>query len=204
MPGGGAGLTVTGGTVDGSSGVTFYMTNTSGNNTRWPVVTIAGSGASTCASESCGGGGGGGLPGTQTTNAFDPVGTSAAANGTVAAQGQGGGGGGGGEGLVNLVAPSSASLTVDGIAGILFFYDRTAPVGPPILSNRIVGAACSTFQGTMYFLTTDLAMRGTSVSDAWQLVVANTYEIVGTSCAINTYEGTFAGMPPVRTVTLME
>lgn len=206
MPGGGN-LTVNGGTVDGTSGVTFYLTNTSGDDTRWPEVNIAGNGQTPCAENNlCGGGGGGGF-GSQKTNAFDPVGTSAAANGTVAAQGQGGGGGGGGgggEGRINLVAPSSATLTVDGITGMLFFYDRNAPLGPPTISNHIVGDSCSTFQGGLYFLKTDLAFRGTSSSNAWQMVVANTMEIMGTSCAYNTFEGTFAGMPPVRTVTLME
>ena len=62
----------------------------------------------------------------------------------------------------------------------------------------------TTFQGGLYFLKTDLAFRGTSESNAWQMVVANTMEVMGTSCAYNDYEGTFAGMPPVRTVTLME
>ena len=209
MPGGGN-FTVNGGTVDGTSGVTFYLTNTSGDDSRWPVINIAGNGQTPCPGDDLcdGGGGGGGGFGSLKTNAFDPVGTSAAANGTVAAQGGppggGGGGGGGGEGLVNLVAPSSASLTVEGITGMLFFYDRNAPLGPPTISNKIVGDSCSTFEGGLYFPKTDLAFRGTSNSDSWQLVVANTMEVMGTTCAYNSFEGTFAGMPPVRTVTLME
>ena len=112
--------------------------------------------------------------------------------------GGGSGGGGGSVGLVNLSAPTCSSN--GSMAGMLFVLDRLAPN----LSHRIVGSACSSFEGGLYFLTADLAFRGTSTIDSWQMTVANTMEIMGTSCAVNTYKGKFAGMPPVRKVTLLE
>ena len=53
-------------------------------------------------------------------------------------------------------------------------------------------------------ITADLAARGTSTTGSWQMTVANTIEIMGTSCAINTFGGKFAGMLDVRLVTLVE
>ena len=102
-------------------------------------------------------------------------------------------------GDVNLHAPSTDAF--GGIPGVLFFVDRRAPAH----THKIVGGSNSSFTGTIYMPSADLALRGQSaVASHWQLVVADTMEIVGTSNVTNTFGGYYPNLPLVRKVTLLE
>ena len=102
-------------------------------------------------------------------------------------------------GDVNLHAPSTDAS--GGIPGVLFFVDRRAYAH----THKIVGGSNSSFTGVIYMPSADLAIRGqSSVDSHWQLVVADTMEIVGTSNVTNTFGGYYPNLPLVRKVTLLE
>jgi hypothetical protein len=75
---------------------------------------------------------------------------------------------------VNLSAPCDSSS--GGIAGMLFFQDRAMTNGGGSVIN---GGSTSYFSGTLYFPTTALSYSGSSGSNQYTLIVADTLSVAG-------------------------
>ena len=101
----------------------------------------------------------------------------------------------GNAGSVNLSSPADDSY--GGTQGILFWSLNTG-------KHKAVGNALSNLSGGLYFPYGELAFRGTNDSGAWQMIVADTGEILGTASTTNDFGGYFPGMPDIRTATLLE
>ena len=86
--------------------------------------------------------------------------------------------------------------------GVLFFNDRDMPDSPP--GAMILGTSSSTLEGVLYFPSVHLKFAGTSQSGAWQILVANTIAVNGTTDAY-VHDNGAAGLPDfLRKVTLLE
>ncbi len=83
---------------------------------------------------------------------------------------------------VNLSAPCSSSG--GDIAGMLFFQDRAMTNGTASVIN---GGATESFDGAIYFPTTALTYSGTSGSNGYTLLVADTLTINGNASVGNNY-----------------
>jgi hypothetical protein len=84
---------------------------------------------------------------------------------------------------VNFSAPCSSGS--GGIEGMLFFQDRTIPVGDGV-DSVINGNSTSTFNGALYFPTTSLSYSGSSGS-GFTLLVAYDLTINGTTSVASNY-----------------
>jgi Flp pilus assembly protein TadG len=87
-----------------------------------------------------------------------------------------------GSASVNLSAPCNSSS--GGIEGMLFFEDRAMTNG---MGSVINGGSASYFSGALYFPTTSLSYSGSSGSNQYTLVVANTISVAGTASINNNY-----------------
>lgn len=119
-----------------------------------------------------------------------------------------GGGGGGGAplqcGEIHIGGDVTATLSAPSegpYAGMLFWMDNNCPYKTP--GSEIVGTSASKLVGALYFPTTPLKYAGTSQSDGWTIIVAQTIDIVGTSDVNNDYAGSTVPVP-LRKVTLVE
>jgi hypothetical protein len=83
---------------------------------------------------------------------------------------------------VNLSAPCNSSS--GGIEGMLFFQDRAMTNGTGSVIN---GGSTSYFSGALYFPTTSLSYSGSSGSNQYTLVVADTLTVAGTASINNNY-----------------
>jgi Flp pilus assembly protein TadG len=91
---------------------------------------------------------------------------------------------------VNLSAP-----TTGGLAGILFFQDRSIVSGTP---NSISGGSSTVLTGTLYFPTTPLNYSGgSSATGAYTIIVAKTVNFSGGS-TINADYSSLPGGSPVK------
>jgi len=81
-----------------------------------------------------------------------------------------------GNSTVNLSAPTSGPL-----AGILFFQDRSIPTGAA--ASTITGNSSSTFDGALYFPTTQITYGGNSSVNGYSIVVADELVISGNTQA---------------------
>ena len=87
-----------------------------------------------------------------------------------------------GSASVNLSAPCNSSS--GGIEGMLFFQDRTMTKGTGSVIN---GGSTSYFSGALYFPTTSLSYSGSSGSNQYTLIVADTLTVAGTASINNNY-----------------
>jgi hypothetical protein len=106
---------------------------------------------------------------------------------------------------VNIVANSTAlmkAMTTGTYAGILYFEDRNAPAGS---SDTFSGGANSTYQGTFYGINSTINMAGnpTLGSAAYTLIVADQFNLVGTSFFNNDFSG-LPGGNPLQQVAVVE
>ena len=102
----------------------------------------------------------------------------------------------GGSNTTNLSAPTSGPY-----AGILFFQDRSIPIGSS--GSKITGAAGSTFDGTIYFSTTSIEYGGNSTSGGYTIIVADTVKIDGGSTVNDNYSS-LSGGSPIKSTALYE
>ncbi len=101
-----------------------------------------------------------------------------------------------GSNLVNLSAPTTGTY-----AGILFYQDRSIPVGSK--SSTITGSSGSTFDGAMYFPTTSLSYSGSSSSNGYTIIVGWDVTIGGNSTLGDNYSSLPNGSP-IRATALYE
>ncbi len=93
----------------------------------------------------------------------------------------------------NLSAPTSGPL-----AGILFFQDRAIP--GTAAGSTISGNSTSTFDGAVYFPTTQLTFNGNSSVGGYSIVVADRLVLSGNSSLGNNYSSLTNGSPIKGTV----
>lgn len=94
-----------------------------------------------------------------------------------------------------------SAMTTGPYAGILFFQDRSIPVGSA--SSSIAGSSTSTFDGAIYFSTTAVSYSGSSSSDGYTYVVGYQVSVSGTSVLGDNYSSLPDG-PPIRSTALYE
>jgi Flp pilus assembly protein TadG len=96
----------------------------------------------------------------------------------------------------NLSAPTSGPY-----AGVLFWDDKNAPNTPP--GNVIAGTSGSSLTGAMYFPSTAVTYTGTSATSSWQMIIADTIKVSGTS-SVTGYNVGNPVPPPTRIASLVE
>jgi hypothetical protein len=96
----------------------------------------------------------------------------------------------------NLSAPTSGSL-----AGILFFQDRSVSSGSA--GTVLNGNSLSTFDGALYFSTTQLTYNGNSSASGYTIIVADKLLVNGNSEMGNNYSSLTNGSP-IKGPTLAE
>ncbi|MGH7923223.1 MAG: pilus assembly protein TadG-related protein [Candidatus Binatus sp.] len=96
----------------------------------------------------------------------------------------------------NLSAPTSGPL-----AGILFFQDRTIPISEA--ASTISGNSSSTFDGAVYFPTTEVTFAGNSSANGYSIVVANRLTLSG-NASIGSNYSSLANGSPIRSTILAE
>ncbi len=101
-----------------------------------------------------------------------------------------------GNSTINLAAPTSGPLT-----GILFFQDRSIPSSDA--ASTITGNSTSTFDGAIYFPTTNLSFGGNSSATGYSIVVANQLSLSGNSSLGANYTS-LAGGSPIKGTILAE
>ena len=101
-----------------------------------------------------------------------------------------------GNSTVNFSAPTSGPL-----AGILFFQDRSIPTGAA--ASTITGNSSSTFDGALYFPTTQVTYGGNSSVNGYSIVVAEKLVISGNSTVNNNYTSLTNGSP-IKGIILAE
>jgi hypothetical protein len=93
-----------------------------------------------------------------------------------------------GNSQANFTAPTSGTLE-----GILFFQDRSIPSSGA--SSTINGNSASTFDGAIYFPTTQLTFNGNSSANGYSIVVANQLILNGNASLGSTYSSLANGSP---------
>jgi hypothetical protein len=98
-----------------------------------------------------------------------------------------------GNSQVNFSAPTSGPL-----AGILFFQDRA--IASSAAASTITGNASSTFNGAIYFATTQVTFSGNSALNGYSILVADKLVINGNSTVGNNYTSLTNGSPIKGTI----
>jgi hypothetical protein len=96
----------------------------------------------------------------------------------------------------NLSAPTSGPL-----AGILFFQDRSIP--GTAAGSTISGNSASSFDGALYFPTTQVTFGGNSSTNGYSIVVADRLLLSGNSTVGSNYSS-LSGGSPIRGTILAE
>jgi len=105
---------------------------------------------------------------------------------------------------INGISNSSLSAPTTGTyAVILFFEDRTIARNG-IINNTIDGGSGTTFDGTLYFLTSNLNYVGNSSANGYTIIIADTLSLAGTSYFGDNYTSLPGGIGPVHTSVLVE
>ena len=105
---------------------------------------------------------------------------------------------------INGVSNSSLSAPTSGTyVGILFFEDRTIAKNGNI-NNTINGGSGTTFDGTLYFLTSNLNYVGNSSANGYTIIIADTLSFAGTSYFGDNFTSLPGGIGPVHTSVLVE
>jgi hypothetical protein len=110
----------------------------------------------------------------------------------------------GGYGAISMNGNTSANLsapTSGPLAGILFFQDRSIP--STAASSTISGNSTSTFDGALYFPTTQVTFGGNSSANGYSIVVADRLMLSGNSTVGNNYSSLSNGSP-IRGTILAE
>ncbi len=100
-----------------------------------------------------------------------------------------------GTATVNFKAPSAGDYE-----GMLFWNDANAPYRDP--GSRINGTSNSTFEGVLYFPSTNLTYAGTSTA-AWTMMIADTLTISGNTVVQSDYSASDVN-PPTRIASVVE
>ncbi len=98
-----------------------------------------------------------------------------------------------GNATVNFSAPTSGPL-----AGILFFQNRSIPTGAA--ASTITGNSSSTFDGAIYFATTQVTYLGNSSLNGYSIVVADKLVVSGNARVGNNYSSLADGSPIKGTI----
>jgi hypothetical protein len=98
-----------------------------------------------------------------------------------------------GNSTVNLSAPTTGPL-----AGILFFQDRSIPSSAA--GSTLSGNSSSTFDGAVYFPTTQLSFNGNSSASGYSIVVANELTLSGNASLGSNYTSLANGSPIKSTI----
>ena len=98
-----------------------------------------------------------------------------------------------GNSQANFSAPTSGTL-----AGILFFQDRSIPSSGA--SSTINGNASSTFDGALYFPTTQVTYNGNSSLNGYSIVVADKLVVNGNAALGSNYSSLTNGSPIKGTI----
>ena len=93
-----------------------------------------------------------------------------------------------GSSTANFSAPTSGPL-----AGILFFQDRSIPSSAA--GSTITGNAGTTFDGAIYFPTTQVTFSGNSSVNGYNILVADKLVISGNSTVSDNYSSLADGSP---------
>jgi len=101
-----------------------------------------------------------------------------------------------GSNTANFTAPTTGPL-----AGILFFQDRGVARGSK--GSTITGASGSTFDGAIYFSTTNVDYGGNSTSGGYTIIVADTVSVKGNSTLRDDYSS-LPGGSPIKSTALYE
>jgi hypothetical protein len=104
---------------------------------------------------------------------------------------------------INIVANSAATMkamTTGTYAGILYFEDRNAPTGVNMQTDTFWGGSSSTYTGIMYAINSEIDMSGnaTLTAAAYTLIVADKFNLSGTSYFNNDYSSLPNGSPLVQ------
>ncbi len=91
----------------------------------------------------------------------------------------------------NFTAPTSSSGGA--IEGVLFFQDRSIPTSGQ--ASIINGNSASTFDGSIYFPTTDITFNGNSSTNGYTILVAYKITWNGNSSVKNNYTSLAHGSP---------
>ncbi len=97
---------------------------------------------------------------------------------------------------VNLKAPSSGDYK-----GMLFWNDKNAPYRPN--GSTINGGSNSSFEGVLYFPSTNLTFSGTSTNADWTMLIAETLTVSGNTVVQSNYS-TSDVPPPTRVASVVE
>jgi hypothetical protein len=95
--------------------------------------------------------------------------------------------------LFGTSQPNFSAPTSGAIKGILFFQDRSVPAGSA--GSVINGNSLSTFDGALYFSTTQLTYNGNSSANGHTIIVADKWLINGNSQMGNNYSSLTNGSP---------
>ncbi|HVB29741.1 MAG TPA: Tad domain-containing protein [Terriglobia bacterium] len=98
-----------------------------------------------------------------------------------------------------LVAPTSGQY-----ASVLFFQDRSIPVGSSGADSNIAGGSGTAIEGTLYFPTTNLTYAGSSVDSLYTILIADTVKITNTTVIQDTYQVLPHGTSPIHSAILSE
>jgi Putative Flp pilus-assembly TadE/G-like len=107
----------------------------------------------------------------------------------------------GGYGPISMNGNTAANFsapTTGPLAGILFFQDRSIPSSAA--ASTISGNSTSTFDGALYFPTTQLTFNGNSSANGYSIVVANRLLLSGNSSIGDNYSSLPGGSPIKATI----
>jgi hypothetical protein len=112
---------------------------------------------------------------------------------------------------VNIVANSTANMkamTTGTYAGILYFEDRTNTLPIATYTDTFSGGSGATYTGTLYALNSEIDLYGnpslsSGVSAAYTIIVADKFNLTGSSQLNNDYSSLPVGSP-LQTTAIVE
>jgi len=111
-----------------------------------------------------------------------------------------------GYGAIDLTGNEAANLsapTSDPLEGILFFQDRSVPVGS--VGATVTGNSSSTFDGALYFPTTSVKYTGNSGGSGYTFLIADTITVTGNaSMTLGNDYSSLANGSPIKSSALYE
>src|SRR5262249_17833961 len=114
------------------------------------------------------------------------------------------GGGSGGWGDINIAGTTTVNLKAPSSGdyeGMLLWTDRNAPYKNN--GSTISGGVNSSFEGVLYFPSTDLTFSGSSRVTAWTMLIADTLKVAGNTIVQSDYSASDI-TPPTRVASVVE